>query len=554
MPDGRAGWRRYRLPLPAASDPLVFAVLHAFAPTTTWLPSAPTAVPDHSLYGTLSRGGANQRGAIYRLNPSTDQVTVLADLPGPVPGTQDVFNSALVWVPTPDRLYGNSTTGTTASVEYRVVEAALPGGAVTIPLQTSTGAPGVLAVDSAFVRDPIGDLYFIRRSATGALVLRYSPATQTVSVVGVPPDPGTFGQTFMTPLVAATDGRIYVGVGTAVEVGELPICCQVTIRLMRVNPASTNLEEVVNLGPVSARGLVQGADGGLYMGGFEDIKLVDPVARTSRVVCALPAAEILGHLSAVPDGRLVGVLSHRFGAGSDQSLAICTPSTGAVEHRSLPRGIGRIRAPLVFAGGWLYGATHDAVDDFAVDVGSDLAQRGGALIRLSLDSTLPLTDADADGLPDTWETVYGLDPFDAAGAAGGSGDADGDGRTNAEELAAGTHPRGVLVRHFAEGATGVFFHTRFDIANPTGAAPAFVLLRFLTASGEHVSHQIIVPPFSQRSIDPSTLPGLANATFSTVVEADRHVAVDRTMTWDASGYGSHMETGVVAPATTLVLC
>ena len=221
------------------SNPLVFTVLHAFAPPTTWLPSAPAPAGDNLLYGTLSRGGANQRGAIYRLNPGTDQVTVLADLPGPVPGTQDVVNTALVWDPAGARLYGNSTTRTTTSVEYRVVQAALPGGAITIPLQTSIGAPFGLGIDSPFVRDPIGDLYFVRGNPTKALVLRYSPGTQTLSVAGVPPDAGAFGETSMTPLVAATDGRIYVGVATGVEYGSLPQCCHVTVRLMRVNPAST---------------------------------------------------------------------------------------------------------------------------------------------------------------------------------------------------------------------------------------------------------------------------------------------------------------------------
>jgi uncharacterized repeat protein (TIGR03803 family) len=530
-----------------ASNPLVFTVLHAFAPTTTWLPSAPTEGADTLLYGTLSRGGANQRGAIYRLNRATDQVTLLADIPGPVPGTQDVFNSALLWDPTVGRLYGTTATGTTVSNEYRVVQVAVANGAITIPLQVSTGTPGTPAVDSPFVRDPAGNLYFTRRRPTRDDVYRYSPTSQTLAIAGGPPDPGSLGETAMTDPVAASDGRIYIGVLTAVDAG---VGFQVTTRLMRVNPASSDLEEVVNLGAASLRGLLQGMDGGLYMGGFQDIRLLDPVARTSRVVCQLPAAEILEHLSAVPGGRLVGVTTHQTGADARQSLAICTPSTGAVETRSLPRGIGRITAPLVFAGGWLYGATHDAVPASVSWVLADLAQPGGAIIRLSLDSTLPLTDADADGLPNTWETAYGLDPFDAGGAAGGTGDADGDGRTNAEEFADGTHPRGVLVRYFAEGAANAFFHTRFDIANPTGAAAATVLLRFLTDAGQQVSHQIVVPPFAHASLDPATLPGLANTSFSTVVEADQHIAVDRTMAWDASGYGSHLETGVATPAAT----
>ena len=75
-------------------------------------------------------------------------------------------------------------------------------------------------------------------------------------------------------------------------------------------------------------------------------------------------------------------------------------------------------------------------------------------------------------------------------------------------------------------------------------------VRFLTDTGVTVAHDVIVPPSSHVSIDPATLPGLANETFSTIVEADATVAVDRTMTWDASGYGSHIETGLVAPSTT----
>ena len=164
--------------------------------------------------------------------------------------------------------------------------------------------------------------------------------------------------------------------------------------------------------------------------------------------------------------------------------------------------------------------------------------------------TPPALDSDTDGLSNIWETAYGLDPFSSAGDAGATGDPDHDGRTNAQELADGTHPRGTVTRYFAEGATGAFFHTRFDLGNPQQATPAIVRVRFLTDAGVTAALDVIVPPSSHVSIDPATLPGLANATFSTIVEADATVAVDRTMTWDATGYGSHLETGLVAPSTT----
>ncbi|UCD84576.1 MAG: S8 family serine peptidase [Deltaproteobacteria bacterium] len=49
-------------------------------------------------------------------------------------------------------------------------------------------------------------------------------------------------------------------------------------------------------------------------------------------------------------------------------------------------------------------------------------------------------DNDGDGLPDTWEESYGLDPDDPTGDNGADGDPDNDGITNFEEYLGGTNP------------------------------------------------------------------------------------------------------------------
>ena len=49
-------------------------------------------------------------------------------------------------------------------------------------------------------------------------------------------------------------------------------------------------------------------------------------------------------------------------------------------------------------------------------------------------------DRDGDGLPDAWETAYGLSPDSTGGVNGAAGDWDGDGQDNASELAACTSP------------------------------------------------------------------------------------------------------------------
>jgi hypothetical protein len=52
-----------------------------------------------------------------------------------------------------------------------------------------------------------------------------------------------------------------------------------------------------------------------------------------------------------------------------------------------------------------------------------------------------LRDLDADGMPDVWETIYGIDQNKFNGSSGANQDSDSDGYTDLFEYIAGTHPR-----------------------------------------------------------------------------------------------------------------
>lgn len=52
-----------------------------------------------------------------------------------------------------------------------------------------------------------------------------------------------------------------------------------------------------------------------------------------------------------------------------------------------------------------------------------------------------LRDLDADGMPDVWETIYGIDQNKFKGSSGANQDSDSDGYTDLFEYIAGTHPR-----------------------------------------------------------------------------------------------------------------
>ena len=169
------------------------------------------------------------------------------------------------------------------------------------------------------------------------------------------------------------------------------------------------------------------------------------------------------------------------------------------------------------------------------------------VVQLGWQPAAAPVDGDGDTLPDEWERTFGLDPTSGAGGDGANGDPDGDGQTNGTEHANGTHPRGLITRLLAEGVRRDTFQTRFAVANP-GTAAAHVQLRFLLDDRTVAQTTRTVPARQRVTIDAATVPALQGHAFSTVVQSDVFVAVDRLVQWDQGG-GSHAERGLTAPST-----
>ena len=109
--------------------------------------------------------------------------------------------------------------------------------------------------------------------------------------------------------------------------------------------------------------------------------------------------------------------------------------------------------------------------------------------------------------------------------------------------------------YFAEGASSGLFDCYFALVNPSETTTADVTLAYLPVRLVSRSpHTLPIPPRTRRTVDVKTVPGMAFAPgFSTIIESNVEVVADRTMTWDASGYGSHAETAIEAPAETWYL-
>jgi hypothetical protein len=91
---------------------------------------------------------------------------------------------------------------------------------------------------------------------------------------------------------------------------------------------------------------------------------------------------------------------------------------------------------------WDWGQAQDFVftNDWKSQWRNSATLRGAAVMTTNFTMVIS-DDSDSDGMSNSWEMLYGLDPNSAVGANGASGDPDGDGENNLSEYLADTNPK-----------------------------------------------------------------------------------------------------------------
>jgi autotransporter passenger strand-loop-strand repeat protein len=110
---------------------------------------------------------------------------------------------------------------------------------------------------------------------------------------------------------------------------------------------------------------------------------------------------------------------------------------------------------------------------------------------------------------------------------------------------------GPRIYYLSEGNTGTFFDLDIALANHRPGS-TLVKLEFLRSNGAPIEMMTTIPAYGRRTVAVDQIEGLEDAAVSTVVTSvtGEPIIVERTMRWDATGYGAHTEKATDGAALT----
>ena len=208
-------------------------------------------------------------------------------------------------------------------------------------------------------------------------------------------------------------------------------------------------------------------------------------------------------------------------------------------------------------GGFTYASANTPIITSVTPASGPIA--GGTLITVrgvsftSRNMTLRIGGVAATNVVSTNNTT--LTAVTPAGTAGARDIVIGNGWGRSSTFANGftytssqTNATGTFTRYLAEGVESEQMNTQLAIANPQ-EVDAQATLTFETATGEQTQMAVDVPARSRRSVDLSTVPELAGTSFSTRLDSNQELALDRLISLNADGAAASLETAVDQPAT-----
>lgn len=388
----------------------------------------------------------------------------------------------------------------------------------------------------------------VRTLATGATCQYSAPLTQ---FFGPEPPPFVAGGAFQPPvlsmsstgaLVAFTSNGSYLAPGGPAGYAVYLFDC--TTQTMSLGSVATSGR------PLEGGNAALSGDGRYLAFGTHDpefgpegaLVVRDRTSGTTTVAVASTATfDIEGLLSLSDDGRYLTFVARQSG---QTGYYVVDRSTSAVRRVDVAAGGGAANAGVVFHPSSHAGSANGRFVAFTSPATNLVAGDANAADDIFLRD---MFDDDGDSITNEWETFFGFNPQLSTDA---TLDSDGDGKTNAEEFAAGTHPTGLssATRYFAEGAANDFFDTRIAVSNPSTSATARVLLRFIKPDGSIATQLATLAPQRAYQLLVDSLPAVNGSAFATVVESDTLVVADRLMWWAGTAYGTHGEHSVNGPA------
>jgi hypothetical protein len=490
----------------------------------------------------------------FDFNPTVDRIRVVSD--------------------TGQNMRLNPDTGAVAGVDTSLNRAA-PGTPHIVEVAYANNYAGA-ATTTLYAIDPVTDQLYIQNPPNGGVLVPVGPlGTNLFDVGNVGFDiSANDNRAFAIVKIGAADGLITIDLATGLEtpVGAMPNgpFCGLTVLSRAVPMVGLRGNELIRFhsatpGTIQGTATISGLAVGEQLVGI-DVRPADGqlygVSTASRLYLLNAISGVATPIGAPFSTPLSGT---RFGVDFNPTadrLRVVSDAEQNLRINPNNASIAGVDVPLTPAGTITGIAYSNNVDGAGTTTLYDIDATSNQLFIQSFPNSGTLTAVGPLGVDTSFDIAFDISPlantgFAALTVGGVSGlytiDLATGAATSIGTIGTGTIISGLaampLVYQFAEGATGTFFDTDLLLANPTTSQQQ-VTITYLTETARVVTQSVLLGPQSRVTVSADANAQLGDTAFSSTVTSPLGVpiAVERTMRWDATGYGMHTEKAATALA------